>query len=431
MSSIRALCATAPLLLASCGASATPPPNVLLVTIDTLRADHMGCYGYELPTSPAIDALAAEGAVFTRAQASSSWTLPGLASLLTSTYTTTHGCWRFDDALDTSFATLAEALLAAGYETGAVASHVFLGRDHGLDQGFVHYDDDLVYTMSASHEAISSPAVSDKGIAFLEAAAGSPEGRPWLLWLHYFDPHDTYQQHPGLTERFGDPAEDAVRYDGEIAFTDAHVGRVLDALDALDLRDTTLVALVSDHGEEFGDHGGSRHGHTLHRELVRVPLVLRGPGIPSGEVDAVVRTVDLMPTLLDLCGVDDPATPAGTSLVPLLRGGAGPGPALAELRLTASDAYDAVIDGPLKLIVDAGSGEARLFDVASDPGEARDLAADRPADVARLRAVLELLRADALRAAGAYAVAPDLELLPGAAARLDDMGYGDGGEDGE
>jgi arylsulfatase A-like enzyme len=428
MSRFQISCSAALLALTACG---EPPPssrpNVLLLTVDTLRADHLGCYGYEQPTTPAIDALASGGTRFTRAQASSSWTLPGLASLLTSTYTTTNGCWRFDDALDASFATLAEALLSAGYETGAVASHVFLGTEYGLDQGFVHYDDDLVYTMSDSHQAVSSPTVSDKGIAFLEAAAGSPEERPWLLWLHYFDPHDTYLHHEGFTERFGDVDDPLALYDGEIAFTDRHIGRVLDAVERLGLTDDTLVVFTSDHGEEFGDHGGERHGHTLFGELVRVPLILRGPGIPVDELDAVVRTVDVLPTLLELCGVGPQAAPAGESLVPLLTGGRrAPGPALAELRLSAESAYDAVIDGPLKLIVAADGGEARLHDLAADPAETRDLAAERPGDVERLTAELLRLRDEALRASLSYEVAPDVELLPGASERLGHLGYGDG-----
>ena len=420
--------ACALLLAGSCGDPAPGGPNVLLITIDTLRADHLGCYGYGRDTSPAIDALAAGGMRFDRAQASSSWTLPGLASVHTALYSSTHGCWTFASALDPSFVTLAETLRDAGYDTAGVASHVFLATDYGLHQGFVHYDEELVNASGdESHEQISSPAVSDKGVRFLEHKAGAADGSPWMLWLHYFDPHTIYQTHEGISERFG-TEEPMDLYDGEIAFTDLHVGRVLDRLGELGLADDTVVVLLSDHGEEFGDHGGRAHGHTLYRELVRVPFLMRGPGIESGACDAVVRTVDLAPTLLELCGVAARRPMHGRSLVPMLAGLSGAGepedrPAIAELRLNDDNRFDAIVADGWKLVVDVETGEVQLFDLRADPAEQHDVAADHEDVVGRLRTRLGDTITDARRDGEAYTLTGPRELLPEEMRSLEHLGY--------
>lgn len=357
-------------LATACGAAdPASRTNVLLITVDTLRADHLGIYGYDRPTSPRLDAWAESAVVFDSAQASSSWTLPGLASLLTSHYTSTHGCWEFVSTLDPSFQTWAEILCAAGYDTAAVASHAFLGRGFGLSQGFVHYDDDLVHSMVKSHQAISSPGVSERGIRFLQNKAALPGEAPFFLWLHYFDPHEEYLAHEGFSETFGLQAEVDL-YDGEIAFTDHHIGRVLDALDELQLADETLVVFTTDHGEEFLDHGETRHGHTLFGELVHTPLLVRAPGIGPRRCDQVVRSIDVLPTVLDLLDIAPPLAQRGVSLAPLLLGGSTPQlAALAELGRDPSNDMASLLHRPWKLVVDRAADEVSLYHVIDDPQE--------------------------------------------------------------
>ena len=285
----------------SCTESNAEPkrPNILLITVDTLRADHLQPYGYDRPTSPKLAQLAQSAMVFEDAQSSAPWTLPSLASLMTGLPSAAHGCRSFYSSLAPSYGTLAEQLLAGGYDTAAVVSHVFLGRPYGLHQGFVHFDDELVLEMTRSDEVISSVAVSDKGLAFLDAKAAAGEQEPWFLWLHYFDPHSVYQAHPDQVGTFGSKRPVDL-YDGEIAFTDQHIGRVLSGLEGLGFDDDTVVVFTADHGEEFRDHGGVDHGHTLYQEQLHLPLIIRVPGEEPGRHPGMVRSIDLPATILDL-----------------------------------------------------------------------------------------------------------------------------------
>jgi arylsulfatase A-like enzyme len=416
-------------VLAGC-APARPRPNVLLITVDTLRADHLG------PDTPALAALAEAGVSFTRAQSTSSWTLPSLASLMTSTYTSTHRCWDMKTELDGSFSTLAERFAAAGYATAAVASHVFLAPKHGLHQGFEDYDTTLVKGLVRSHEAISSPAVTARSLAWLDDWSATDDGRPFLLWSHYFDPHEVYHEHPDFAS-FG--ADEPGRYKSEVAFTDYWVGELLAGLAARGLDEDTLVVLVADHGEEFGDHGATRHGHTLYDELTRVPLVLRAPtgwsttpelgGFEPGEIDTPVSVVDVLPTLLELCDVaplgGGLGDLAGRSLVPAMQGAAVPAPpVLLEVRLRKGRHADAVVLDELKLVRWA-DGREELYDLVADPGEQQDLASARAADRARLGEVLDLAIRRAAALGGSFGVAPELELTPEELQRLADLGYVD------
>ncbi|MBL8863317.1 MAG: sulfatase [Planctomycetes bacterium] len=422
-----------------CGAGCAPQPqrpNVLLITIDTLRADHLGCYGYQRPTSPRIDAFAAGAVVFENAHSSSSWTLPSLASIHTSLYSTTHGCWKIYSRLEPEFTTTAEILRDAGYDTAMVACHIFLSAQYGLQQGFTHIDDELVRPPSDAAAAISSPGVTARGVRFLERQAASPDGAPWFLWLHYFDPHDTYLPHAGFSETFGTSAEIDL-YDGEIAFTDHHVGEVLARLAELGLAEDTIVVLTADHGEEFGEHGFQRHGYTLYEEAVRIPLVVRAPGAPARRVSDVVSNVDLLPTILDLAGLPPPAARdascahgfEGRSLAPLVRGTGPllPAAALSEVRWHDGQDLRAWRDGAWKLVEDQSTGQqvdqSALFDLATDPRERTDL---REPESARLAALREAVTHRLARAMGWARCYPLVELYaptPGDMRRLQDLGY--------
>jgi len=423
--------------------------NLLIISIDTLRADHLGLYGYERPTSPQLDAFARQAVVFDSAQAQSSWTLPSFASMMTSLYSATHACLNFDSQLDGSFVTLAEVLRGTDFHTAAVASHVFLGRRHGLHQGFSEFDDELVLELNESHAAITSPTVTDKGIAQLERRAAADER--FFLWLHYFDPHELYKLHEGISEQFG-IEEDVDRYDGEIAFTDREVGRLLNAVDRLGLSEDTVVVVVADHGEQFMDHGNQRHGRDLHRETVRVPLVVRTPGYEPRRVAPTVRMVDLMPTLLELLDVPGPPIREGLSVTRLMRGESQAElPALAELSLRPDFRADSLVFGRWKLIVDhsgasrrdntdnsqviidadglrrfpIGEPAVQLFDLETDLLEQQDVAAGNPDRVAWMRERMEQLidRGKRLVEEGLFERASALDLSPEELARLSALGY--------
>lgn len=422
-------------------------PNVLFITIDTLRADHLGVYGHARPTSPRIDEFAESAVVFEEAFSHSSWTLPSFATMLTSTYAQTHGCAQFHHALDESFTTFPEILAQAGYRTGAVTSHVFVGKRHGLLQGIEWIDDSLVLDLEASHEQISSPAVTEKGIRFLEEAARN-RGEPWMLWLHYFDPHELYRRHPETAAAFpGD--DDASLYQGEIAFTDSWIGKVFDALDRLDLADDTIVILTSDHGEEFQDHGSNRHGQSVYREVLHVPFLFRAPGVAPRRIPEQVRTVDLLPTLLDLVGLPVPWYAQGASLAPAMRGEPlRELPVYAEVRLREDFIAEAIQANGWKLILDHCGASRRtdtdveldargnrlrknlgftelLFDLRTDPYERENVIADHPEIRDRLTEMLvaERQRARALAESGKLNKAKALDLDEAALEEIEQLGY--------
>lgn len=420
------------LLVASC-AEAPPKPNVLLITVDTLRAD------FGEADTPHLANLGSRGVVFEQGRAPTSWTLPSLASVMTGVYPTTHGCDDMRDSLDPSFSTLAERLGAAGYATAAVASHLFLRPDFGLAQGFDDYDTDLVKNLMKSHAAISSPGVTQRALAWLDDRAD--DAAPFLLWAHYFDPHEVYHAHDAFVDQYG-ADEELDRYRGEVAFTDQWIGRLLGGLQKRGLADNTIIVVVADHGEEFRDHGGLRHGHTLYDELIRVPFVVVVPGeagVYGGRVEprrlaTAASSVDLLPTLLELCDVgligDDVA---GRSLVPALLGEPGAVdatvPVLAEVALRAGRAADAVVFDGYKLIVHRDgdrAGAAELYHLDADPGEQVDLADAEPDRVTTYRRLLDELLADAEARAEAFGRGAQAELDAADVKSLGDLGYVDG-----
>lgn len=422
------------LVLLSTGcAEERPKPNVLLITVDTLRAD------FGEAETPHLENLASRGVVFEQGRAPTSWTLPSLASVMTGVYPTTHGCDDMRDSLDPSFSTLAERLSAAGYATAGVASHLFLRPDFGLAQGFDDYDTELVKNLMKSHAAISSPGVTQRALAWLDDH--DTDAAPFLLWAHYFDPHEVYHAHEAFVGQYGE-AEELDRYRGEVAFTDQWIGRLLGGLQKRGLADNTIIVIVADHGEEFRDHGGLRHGHTLYDELIRVPFVVVVPGeagVYGGRIEprrlaTAASSVDILPTLLELCDVgllgDDVA---GRSLVPALLGEPGavvaPVPVLAEVALREGRVADAVIFDGYKLIVHRDgkrAGTTELYDLDDDPGETLDLAGSEPERVATYRRLLDELLADATARAEAFQRGAQAELDAADVQSLGDLGYVDG-----
>jgi arylsulfatase A-like enzyme len=240
-------------------------PSVLLVTIDTLRADHVGVYGAVQAETPRLDALAAAGTRFENAIASTPLTLPSHASLLTGLDPPRHGVrhngvYRLDGEIET----LAERFRAAGYATGAVTGAVVLARRYGLDQGFQSYDDGTSSRRSGAGGFLERRAaeVTERALAWLAQAT-----RPFFLWVHYYDPHHDYRPPQPFAERFS-----ASPYDGEIAYVDTQLGRLLDGLEPGGSHRETLILVTSDHGESLGEHGESTHAYTLYDAVLRVPF---------------------------------------------------------------------------------------------------------------------------------------------------------------
>jgi arylsulfatase A-like enzyme len=389
---------------------------VLLVTIDTLRADRLGCYGRATAETPAIDGLAREGLRFERAYTPVPLTLPAHTTLLTGREPAAHGI--VDNGMvarDLGAPTLAERLAGAGYDSGAfVAAHV-LNRIFGLDRGFAHYDD--------------GPPEADEGEGFFHGVADArgrvdaalewmrrPRGKPFFLWLHLFDVHAPHVAPEGFAQRFPDA------YDGEVAYVDSQVARVLRALDTQGIARDTLVILTADHGESLGEHGEETHGVLLYDATLHVPLILRLPGrIAAGSAAGrIVGLADVAPTVMALCGLAADARVQGASLL-------GDGPADARRRLFAISAYPERQYGwaPLRALRDASAKyveapRPELYDLEADPGELKNLAPAFPARAAEWRArLLEAERALAASRPAEAPVEPDAETRE----RLAALGY--------
>jgi choline-sulfatase len=366
-------------------------PNVLLITIDTLRADHLGCYGDRDAATPTLDALAAGGVRFPDAVAHVPLTLPSHATILTGVTPLRHGVR--DNAgfvLGPSLRTLAEQFRAGGYETVAFVSGFPVHHRFGLGRGFEVYEDRFPHgddpTRPPYIERRADQTVAAT-IAWLNRRPAGTDRRPFFLWLHLFDPHAPYDPPEPFRSRFS-----ARPYDGEVAFADAQIGVLLDRLKQAGLRGQTLVLATSDHGEGLGEHGEPTHGLFIYDSTVRVPLILAGPGVPTGRtVATLARGIDIAPTLLDLARL--PALPEaeGRSLQ-----------ATWARRTTANEpAYIESLFGRLSfgwaplhgwrdrqlMFIDAPRAE--LYDVAADPGQLRDLSGTRTADADRYRRIIE------------------------------------------
>jgi len=418
---------------------------VLLVVVDTLRSDHVGAYGHVRDTTPALDALAARGLRFERAYATAPWTKPSVASILTGLHSDGHGIAGIRDVLGRRLTTLAERLRAEGYATYGVVSHVILRSQDGFGQGFDVYLQD----QARGHAHVSTPGVTRQAVGLLRRAAR--EKRPFLLFVHYFDPHYEFRDHPHIDfapEAAGrlDGSEsieelralgrdvagaevDFVRrrYDEEIRLTDEGLERLLAALEALGLSDRTVVVVTADHGEELYERGWLGHTRSLHEELLRVPLVIRAPGMEAEDARVVKTPVSLAsvtPTLLELAGVERAGADLGArSLAPFLRGETPrPAPVRAAVDYSAwnggAATYErALVAGRYKLVQSRLTGALRLYDLEADPGERRDLAGERPELAARLARALP----DRERSAGE--AAPRRALSDDELARLRALGY--------
>ena len=394
--------ATVMLLAASCGnESATAAggrPNILLVLIDTIRADHMGCYGHHRPTTPHLDSLADAGTLCARMMSGSPWTLPSMTTTFTGITERQHRARlreRTFYGVDPALPFMPLLLEEEGYRTAAFFNVIYMSEHFGFHRGFDHFDCEGVEVLWNSRTAGETV---DALLAWLDGREG---GRPFFAALHLFDPHATYNPpspydtvwaDPGYEGRFDSTwgvrsdMDDAnsgavvvdsagVRnlinlYDGEIAYTDSQLGRLLAGLRRRGLGEETLVIVMGDHGEEFADHGKFAHGHTLHAELLQVPLLLAGPGVEPGVVDtSLVGNIDVLPTVMAAAGSSAPEGSPGRDLL-------------------------SPYDGPPRTMFASGLGGSRqacarrldrkvVWHVEADSAYAYDLAAD-PAEMSPL-----------------------------------------------
>jgi len=384
------------LALACSRTPAPPPESVLLITVDTLRADHLGTYGYKLARTPRIDALAADGVRLDDHATSAPITMPAHTSLMTGLWPPAHGVrdngnFRASPALST----WAERMKAAGYETHAFVSAAVLDSRYGLDQGFDTYDDDLAGEVAPPMFLIPDRPASrtvDRVLSWLDGWRQNPDRKPFFVWVHLFDPHQPYELVYPWTALSPTP------YDGEIAAVDQAIGRVLDGLEAAAVHDRTLIVFTADHGEGLGEHGEQTHGFFTYRSTIRVPCILWSAHLPHGVAyKAPSSVVDVLPTALGVLGLEASAPTQGIDLGPAIRGSVPP-PARAQYSETMMTELGFGM-APLHAIRIGNERYIRaprpeLYDIAVDPRELADLAATRADRAAVLdKALGEILAA--------------------------------------
>ena len=406
-------------------------PSVILITIDTLRADHVGCYGAQTVKTPTLDALAHDGVVFERAISQVPLTWPSHAVILTGTYPFQNGVQDFTgQPLAQQFRTVSQAFQKAGYATGAVVSAFVLDRSWGLARGFDFYDD-----------AFSAETFEQKDIGLVDRRAGESVAhavtwlkktprRPFFLWLHLYDPHSPYDPpEPYRTEYRSH------LYDGEIAYADHELGNLMSWLKQNHLYDSSLIVALSDHGESLGEHGEDEHGFFVYNATVHVPLIVKPPagsGIAAGRYGEPVETTAVAPTLLRLAGMKDPVEKIYTqfqshALLGTMLGtksGTNPAGSQAANQTPKDPAYSETFYpfssfgwSPLHALeserfhlIEAPKPE--LYDLETDPGETRNIAAEQPATVAVLREKMQALLAHnpfTRQDAGAGNLSPDAQ----------------------
>ncbi len=405
------------LCVLACGGE-KEPPNVILIGVDTLRPDHLSCYGYGRRTSPNIDRLAADGVLFEKVVSQCPWTLPSFASVFTSLYPTQHGAGAVRSKMKSSFPTLASILADAGYTTGAIISAGPLSAENGVARGFRDYDCDPKTWPRVA------PEVTDLALRWID----DNRTAPFFLFLHFWDPHEPYippqpydtlfysgrgnETGEALAHRFLEgerfregsfPEEDLKRiialYDGEIAYTDKAIGDLLSGLADRGIAGNTMIVLHGDHGEEFLEHGRFGHGATVFNEVLMVPLVFsyRRALRVGARIDRQVRLIDIMPTILDVLGIAGEYGFEGVSLAPLLTGDGDvvanegalfpPGVAYSEAVRVAGEAKS-VSAYPLKLIYYLLSREHMAFNLRDDPTETTNLFPDEAQETEPLEALL-------------------------------------------
>jgi arylsulfatase A-like enzyme len=388
-SRVQAAAAIVILAAGAAGAHATilksRPSGLVIITLDTTRADRLPAYGFGSISTPAIDELASRGAVFDEAVSVAPLTLPAHTSLFTGLYPALHGVRENSSRpLDRSHATLAGVLHDRGFQTAAFVGSIVLAADRGLATGFDVYDDGRANATPTPKRRQGSEVV-DRATSWIDRL----DGRPFFLWVHLYDVHAPQALPVEFRRASGD------RYEGGIAYVDAQIGRLLDALGRRKLSSKTVIVVAGDHGESLGEHGEKQHGLFLYESTLRVPLVVCVPGVAARRVAAVTSLVDVFPTVLQLLGIAPRVPHDGVSLVPALTGGRLPNRAIyAESMYAVSFGrrpLRMIRDGEFKFI-DAPRPE--LYNLAADPFEEHNLADEHLATAAALKRELPPIRAD-------------------------------------
>jgi choline-sulfatase len=386
------LCLAGMIVLGSCGSISPPVPkrlNLLLVTIDTLRPDRLGCYGYSKIETPNLDRIARQGVLFENAIAPAPLTAPSHASMMTGVYPTTHKVRNTGGfVLSSSQTTLAKLLQDQGWDTAAFIGSSVLKRRFGLNQGFAVYDDEMPTAATGSGQAEPerrADEVVDRAVKWLDAQSG----KPFFLWVHVYDPHIPYDPPAPFREKYKDHP-----YDGEIAYTDQQLGRLFESAGRKSQSANTVTIVLSDHGESFSEHGEYTHGIFLYDSTLRIAFLMAGGSIPAGvRVKQQARTIDLLPTVLELVGgkaQGGQVTTPGTSLVPSFSG----------KEVATAYSYSETLFPKLNM----GWAETRamrtnrwkyirapkpeLYDLAQDPGETSNVIASHSAEAQELEAKL-------------------------------------------
>ncbi|MHC4158706.1 MAG: sulfatase [Planctomycetota bacterium] len=390
-------------------------PNVILIVIDTMRADHTGCYGYQRNVTPNIDRLARDGILFKKAIVAAPWTLPSVASILTSQYPCVLGVYDKLTVIDSRFPLFSEIFKQHNYTTHGIVSHTLMSARFGLGRGFDHYDEESTFC----DEGISSPTVTSKAISFLQQS----HKQPFFLLLHYFDPHYNYTLHKQYNYfpsyngnlKSGHPMMELWRirhqlsendikfllslYDSEIAFTDEYIGKLLNELKKLGLYDNSIIIVTSDHGEEFMERGWIGHTRTLHQELLWVPLIIRLPAGGAQVVKQPIGLIDIMPTILKYFGWKIPDGLEGQTLNLCQCASIASRPIFSEtfnpqlLRILQQEpvrpiAYRSIILDNWKYIYDQQSGSEQIYDLSEDPYEKNNLSEQQTEQHNGLKALL-------------------------------------------
>ncbi len=440
--------------------------RIILLTVDTLRADALSAYGGQRVSTPHLDRLAEDGILFRQAVSPSPWTVPAMASIMTGLLPSVHRVLKTTSRLPAELETLAEHLRAAGYITAAIGGSDMLAIDRAFSQGFDHYDfvpdpepgisfgERLVHRLTKArrgwHDWTSTlPELATEWLT-------KHRDRDFFLWLHYFDPHLEYSPPPRFLpaaqppERIGSRFNDlqGIRqgqlvptlaerewirglYEGEVRHVDESIGRLLESLERLDLYDGTLIVLTSDHGEEMWEHGGFEHGHTMYQEVLRVPLLIKLPrGLASSvrEVDRAVSTAAILPTVLELCGIGYRAERlSATSIAPLFGNSPvpAPEPVVSSGVLYSEDRVSIIFD-QTKYIRSLETGEEELYDLAVDPQEQVSIAASAPGLLERGRRLLAENEATSRGLRTRHRIPTDgeeTELSPEELRRLRALGY--------
>ena len=444
-------------LVAGCG-DERPRPDIILVSIDSLRADHLGSYGYPRETSPFIDQLAADGVRFDNAVSTTSWTLPAHAALFSGLYDSTHGLTSDDQRLAQGVLTIAEVLRESGYHTAGFFGGPFLHPTFGLDQGFDVYRNCMSTTSGPlsgqdvrqgleldrvpSHADVTSPRTLEEVTRWAESGAQ----RPFFLFLHLWDVHYDYippreyvdlfdpdydgdltgegfSTNPAISPRM--PSRDLEHlialYDGEIRFTDDHLRLIFEVLGNRGLLDNALTVITADHGEEFFEHGGKGHRRTLFEEMIRVPLIVHWPGRVRSDtvIENQVRLIDIMPTLAAAAGLEPGPAIQGRDLAPFLQGSSlPPARSLSEL-FVDGNSLRALRSENRKLLQRDETVPGWLYDLDADPGEMRPVVTEEVAGPVQA----EVAKALELRARLGLDGSDPVELEDDLRERLEALGY--------